>query len=118
MKDFKIARFYLLRKIHKSLHDVLCRPVLSNSSYYTENISSFLDHHLQPPVQEVKSYIKNTKDFLKKLRSLSKLPDDIILRTMDVALLHPNMPHDEFPAALRKRFENRKEKHVLTLLSI
>ena len=45
MKDPKFARFYLLPKIHKMLHNVPCRPVISNSGYYTENISAFLDDH-------------------------------------------------------------------------
>ena len=58
----KFARFYLLPKIHKRLHDVLGRPVISNCGYYTENISSFLDFHLQPLTREVKSYIKDTKE--------------------------------------------------------
>ena len=40
--------FYLLPKIHKRLHNVPGRLVMSNSGYCTENISSFLDHHLQP----------------------------------------------------------------------
>ena len=48
VKDPKFARFYLLPKIHKLLHDVPGRPVISNCGYYTENISSFLDYHLQP----------------------------------------------------------------------
>ena len=93
MKDPKFARFNLLPKIHKRLHNVPGRPVISNSGYYTENISSFLDHHLQPLAQAVKSYIKDTNEFLKKLRSLPKLPDDIILCTMDVVGLYPNIPH-------------------------
>ena len=42
VKDPKFARFYLLPKIHKQLHDVLGRPVISNCGYYTENISLFL----------------------------------------------------------------------------
>ena len=41
MKDPKFARFYLLPKIQKRLHNVPGRPVISNSGYYTENISSF-----------------------------------------------------------------------------
>ena len=41
MKDPKFARFYLLSKIQKRLHNVPGRPVISNSGYYTENISSF-----------------------------------------------------------------------------
>ena len=38
----KFARLYWLPKIHKKLHDESGRPVISNCSYYTENISSFL----------------------------------------------------------------------------
>ena len=68
VKDPKFARFYLLPKIHKRLHDVPGRPVISNCGFYTENISSFLDHHLQPLVQRVKSYIKDTNHFLNKIK--------------------------------------------------
>ena len=39
----RLGRFYLLPKIHKRLHSVPGRPVISNCSYYTENISRFLD---------------------------------------------------------------------------
>ena len=52
-------------------------------------MSSFLDFHLQPLAREVKSYIKDTNDFLKKLRSLPNL------YTVDVVGLCPNIPHDE-----------------------
>ena len=114
MKDPKFARFYLLPKIHKRLHNVPGRPVISNSGYYTENISSFLDHHLQPLAQAVKSYIKDTNEFLKKLRFLSKSPEGIILCKMDVVGLYPNIPHEEGLFALRKRLEIRKEKYVST----
>ena len=111
MKDPKFARFYLLPKIHKRLHNVPGRPVISNSGYYTENISSFLDHHLQPLAQAVKSYIKDTNEFLKKLRSLPELPDRIILCTMDAVGLYPNIPHEEGLSALRKWLESWKEKY-------
>ena len=114
MKDPKFARFYLLPKIHKRLHNAPGRPVISNSGYFTENISSFLDHHLQPLAQAVKSHIKDTTEFLKKLRSLPKLPDGIILCTMDVVGLYPNIPHGEDLPALRKRLGTRKEKYVST----
>ena len=72
--------------------------------------SSFLDFHLQPLATEVKSYIKNTNDFLRKPRSLPNLPDDIILCTVDVVGLYPNIPHDEGLPALRKRLDLRQEK--------
>ena len=79
VKDPKFARFYLLPKIHKRLNNVPGRPVISNCGYYTENISAFLDFHQHPLVQAVKSYIKDTNDFLNKLHFLPKLPNNIIL---------------------------------------
>ena len=65
VKDPKFARFYLLPKIHKRLENVPGRPVISNCGFYTENISAFLDFHLQLQIREVKSYIKDTNDFLR-----------------------------------------------------
>ena len=112
MKDPKFVRFFPLPQIYKRLHNVPSRPVLSNSDYYTENISSLLGHHLQPLAQAVKSYIKDTNEFLKYFRSLPKLPDGIILCTMNVVGLHPNIPHQEGLSALRKRLETRKEKYI------
>ena len=114
VKDPQFARFYLLPKIHKRVHDVPARPVISNYVYYTENISAFLDFHLQPLAQAVKSYIKDRNDFLNKLRSLPKLPSDNFLCTVDVVGLYPNIPHEECPSALRKRLDNRKEKYIST----
>ena len=84
VKDPKFARFYLLPKIHKRLNNVLGRPEISNCGYYTENISAFLDFHLQPLAHAVKSYVKDTSGFFNKPRSLPKLPDNIILSTVDV----------------------------------
>ena len=51
----KLGRFYLLPKIHKRLHNVPGRPVISNSGYYTENMSAFLEYHLKSVAQKVKS---------------------------------------------------------------
>ena len=64
-----------------------------NSGYYTENISAFLEFHLKSLAQKVKSYIKDTT-FLRKVASLSPLPDDIILCTIDAVGFYPNIPHD------------------------
>ena len=53
VNNSKLGRFYLLPKIHKRLQNVPGRPVISKLSYYTENISSFLDFHLKPLAQKV-----------------------------------------------------------------
>ena len=108
----KFARFYLLPKIHKRLHNVPGRPVMSNCGFYTENISSFLDYHLQPLAQKVKSYIKNSNHFLNKIKKLGSLPDGAILCTMDVVGLYPNIPHGEGLASLRRFLETRDNKQI------
>ena len=90
----------LLTKIHKHLHDVPGRPVISNFGFYTENISSFLDHHLEPLAQRVKSYIKDTNRFLNNIKKIGKLPEAAILCTIDVVGFYPNMPHGEGLASL------------------
>ena len=48
------------------MYDIPGRPVISNCGFYTENISAFLDHPFKPTAIQVKSYIKDTNDFLKK----------------------------------------------------
>ena len=62
-------------------------------------------------VQAVKSYIKDTNDFLNKLCSLPKLPD-IILGTANVVGLYPNIPDEEGLSALRKQLDHPMEKYI------
>ena len=112
VKDPQFARFYLLPKIHKQLHDVPGRPVIPNRGRYTENIYSFLDYHLQPLAQKVKSYIKDTNHFLNRLRSLGKLPEGAILCTVDIVGLYPNIPHSAGLTSLRRVLEFRDNKEI------
>ena len=114
MNDPKLGRFYLLPKIHKRLLNVPGRPVISNSSYFTENISSFLDFYLKPLAQKVKSYIKDTNYFLKNIANLAPFPGDLILCTIDVVDLYPNIAHKEGLIAIRKALDIRKYKRIST----
>ena len=114
VNDPRLGRFYLLPKIHKRLYSVPGRPVISNCGYITENISSFLDFHLQPLAKCVKSYIKDSNDFLCKLKDLPALPDDAILCTIDVVALYPSIPHTDGLEAMRKALEGRDDKSVST----
>ena len=69
---------------------------------------------------EVKSYVKDTIDFLRKFCSLPNLPNDVILCNIYVAGLYPNITHDEGLPARRKRLDLREEKYVTksTLLEL
>ena len=110
----RLGRFYMLPKIHKRLFNVPGRPVVSNTNYHTENISPFLDYHLQPLAQKVKSYVKDTNDFLRKIRDLKKVPENAILCTIDVVGLYPSIPHEEGLATLKNALDARREKTVST----
>ena len=112
VNNSKLGRFYLLHNIHKQLHDVLGRPVISNSGVYTTNICSFIEYHLKPLAQNVKSYIKDTNDFLCKLFSLRPLPEDVIQFSIDNVGLYPTIPHDEGLITIRKALDFRKDKII------
>ena len=110
----RLGRFYLLPKIHKRLNSVPGRPVISNRGFFTENISAFLDHHLEPLAKKVRSYIKDTNHFLKKIMDLDGLPEDAILCTVDVVGLYPSIPHEEGLEALQEALEHRENNTIST----
>ena len=91
VNEGKLGRFYLLPKIHKGLSGVKGRPVISNCGTVTENISEYLDHHLNPLVSLGRSYIKDTNHFLSKLGELGRIPEGAILCTVDVVGLYPSI---------------------------
>ena len=47
-KATNFGKLYFLSKIHKRLHNVPGRPVISNCGTPTEKCSEFLDYHLKP----------------------------------------------------------------------
>ena len=100
MDDVRTPQFYLLPKIHKDGNPG--RPVVSSIECHTSKISEFVDHHLQPVVQETLSYVKDTNDFLNKLEICSsEIDNNTILVTMDVKSLYTNIPNDEGIRATR-----------------
>ena len=82
------GRFYTIPKMHKQGHPG--RPIVSSNGHPTERISQFVDHHLQPLVIKLPSYIKHTTHFLNKLNNIGQLP---LLVTRDVTSLETNIPH-------------------------
>ena len=74
---YKLGRFYLLPKIHKRLVNVPGRPVISDCGTVTEKISEFVDFHLQPIVVDFPHVIKDTNDFLWRLRDLGDIPCNV-----------------------------------------
>ena len=59
-----------------------------------------------------RSYVKDTQDFLKKLKHLGKVPSNDILLTTDVVGLYPSIPYDVNLEALFEKFDERMEKKI------
>ena len=78
----------------------------------TEKITEFLDHHLKPLMKQGESYIKETGDFLEKLKRVEGIPKGAILVTTDVVGLYPSVPHDGDLEIPRKQFDKFKNKMV------
>jgi len=105
--------FYGLPKIHKLFqHFPPLRPIVSQIKSSTYNFSRYIDSFLKYQAQKCESYIRDTKDFLNKLKSIDKLPENSVLVTMNVAFLYTNIIHKEGAQACFEKLETRTKKRV------
>ena len=108
--------FYLLPKIHKE--DIPGRPVVSSINCHTSKISEFVDHHLQPLVKLLPSYIQDTTDFINKINShADKVNEKTFLVTMDVKSLYTNIPNNEGIKAAKSFIENSNVGHLSQVIT-
>ena len=77
-KATNLGKLYLLPKIHKRLENVPGRPVISNCGTHTEKVLEFLDSQLKPVMQSSRSYIKDSGDFIKKIKNIGTIPKNSI----------------------------------------
>ena len=89
----RTARFYVLPKIHKPGNPG--RPIVSLKGAPTENILCSVDCSLQPPATSLPSYIRDTSDFINRLRRLPQPPPESLMVTLDVSSLYTDIPHEE-----------------------
>ena len=82
----KAGRFYILPKIHKPGNPG--RPIVSANGHPTEKISEFVSFHLNPLVQTLPSYVKNTTHLLNKLQDFDDFPPNALLVSLDVSSLY------------------------------
>lgn len=66
------------------------RPICSDCSSESYHIASYLDFHLNPLSKVHPSYLRDTPDFLAKLKNI-RLSESDILFTMDVESLYTNI---------------------------
>ena len=113
-KATNLGKLYLLPKIHKGLCKAPGQPVTSNCRTPTEKVSEFLDHHLQPIMKEGESYIRQTEDFLAKLKAAGEFLRGAFLVTADAVRFYLSIPHIEGLDILKKQYENYPNKKVST----
>ena len=72
-----IPGFYIQQKIHKDGKPG--RLVISSLEHQTFKTSEYADFLLQPIVQQITSYVKETTDFLRKLDAIKSVPNHVYL---------------------------------------
>ena len=107
----KTPKFYISPKIHKENNPR--RPVINSMNCHTSEISHFVDHHLQPLVREIPSYIKDTNGLLHKINNFA-VPPNSLLVTMDAKSLYTNIPNNEGIASMKKKYDHYPKKTIPT----
>uniref|UniRef100_A0A8C3H6A6 Reverse transcriptase domain-containing protein n=1 Tax=Chrysemys picta bellii TaxID=8478 RepID=A0A8C3H6A6_CHRPI len=106
--------FYLLPKIHK--HGNPGRPIISGIGTLTSGLSGYVDSLLRSFATSTPSYLRDTTDFLRKLQSISDLPENTILAIMDVEALYTNIPHKNGLQAIRNSIPNNVTANLVAEL--
>lgn len=120
--------FYLLPKIHKPHnkwphpHMPEGRPIVSDCGSETYNIGAYIDYFLKPLATRHPSYLKDTYDFVAKIRN-KPVPSDALIVTGDITALYTNMNIDRSLKIVRDAFTlspdpRRPDEALLELLEI
>ena len=65
-------------------------------------------------MRSAKSYIKDTGNFLNKLKELGSVPQNALLVTVDVVGLYPSIPHQDGLDTLSIKLKQREDKKIPT----
>ncbi|CAJ0933294.1 unnamed protein product [Ranitomeya imitator] len=90
-----IPVFYTLPKIHKHPSKPPGRPIVASTESLLSPLAITLEKILSPLVPKIKSYLKDTTDFLISLKNVRKLPSNCLLVTMDVNSLYTSIRHSD-----------------------
>ena len=121
--EIRTPQFYILPKTHKERDENLPlgypgRPIVSACNSSTDNISKYIDYILKPLMQSLPSYVKDTTDFIQKLKSTKLAHAKSYLVTLDVSSLYTNIPHKDGLDACRFFLTNASTSNDLPVESI
>lgn len=122
-------KFYLLPKIHKNPdtwtvpHQIPSgRPIVSDCGSESYRIAEFIDYFLNPLSQTHESYVKDTYEFVEKLKSVKILPGAMLF-SIDIDSLYTNIDTTLGLRAVREIFQRypdptRPDEVLLNLLEL
>ncbi|MGL5901976.1 MAG: hypothetical protein ACRCZO_04760 [Cetobacterium sp.] len=121
-------RFYLLPKIHKDratwpFPEVTPgRPIVSDCGSESYGVAEFITKHLGPLSIQHGSYVKDTYDFLEKMKAIRMSPGATLF-SMDVESLYTNIEIGRGLEAVQKclrKFpeEGRPDQSIMRLLEL
>ena len=119
---------YALPKIHKNLEKWTTRdmppgrPIISDCSSESYATAEYIEHFLKPLANKHDAFLKDTLDFLNKIKQETVAKDDLLV-TFDVVSMYPNICHQMGLAAIKDAFQNnpdprRPDDEILKLLEI
>ena len=95
-------------KLHKP--NAPYRTIVSGIGTPTEKLAEFAEHELTECVETSPSYIRDTTDFISKLKEIGEpLPENAVLFCFDVAKLYPSVPRKEGLEACEEALSMRSE---------
>ena len=106
----KIKKSSNIPFIYLCLSVSLC---LSNCGTPTEKASDFLDFYLK--CRMFWSYIRDSGDFIDKMKRIGKIPEGSFLVTADVVGLYPSIPHNEGISALKQKLEEQPSTKIVAM---
>jgi len=120
--------FYLLPKVHKDpstwpqTQMPAGRPIVGDCSTESRRISDYVDHFLKPISTKHASYIKDSYDFVARIRN-KKIYKDALLVTGDITSLYTNMNINRTIAVAKRALAKypvpgRPDKYIIELLEL
>ena len=108
-------QLYGLPKIHKP--EVPLRPIVSSIGSPTYNLAKFLTHIVSPLSGKTSSFVKDSRDFVEKVRRL-RPEEGSILVSFDVTSLFTKVPIAEALEVIGRRLEEQETEDRRTTLTV
>ena len=81
-----------------------------------ERLSAFVDEHIKILVPKIKSYIRDTPNFIRNIKDFRQA-GHYFLVTMDVMSLYMNIPNREGLVAVTRSLDNKQPQFTITYQS-